>query len=452
MQEKRGMGRTKIPHRTGAIGRLVALLMPVLLWSCGSVEQTADSESRSSATVLHVAPDIVSPAEEVASIQLYYGADERNLPVLPLDEPGLGSEVPSRQMHLKFDVLDGAYEPLEVEFRHMNRSWQPDRVEMTKVFGTFDRDIIRNYEQSRVTRQPFVHYAYSFPNDQIQFLMSGNYVMSVRRNGSEDPLLQLPFVAVETKSEVRFDINTVLVTGVPRTRNQPIVEIDIGRELVNNLADYSACFLRNARFWAVRCEETPNFYVPPELRFYLDPQASFEPDYNTYYVDLSQLQPGARIRRVDFDQDPFEVDLLPDFEGLGASFSGNPQYGQTLIREASPANAFPGRENEYVDVRFYLVPDSENRDGSPVLLSGSFTGWRLENAVPMNWDGELYTAQRRLKQGRYEYAYIRPGQPVERERDRSVFTAVQQYTALIYFRDPFLAVDRIIGYGRTAAK
>ena len=120
----------------------------------------------------------------VRSVQLYRGR-EATLPVMQLDRRG---ERTSEPLTLEFDLVNTRGRTLSVYFYHADRSWNRD-LSPAEYLEAFQQDNLVEYEISGATEVPYVHYEYTFPNETIQFRISGNYIVRVTEQGDEEAVL-----------------------------------------------------------------------------------------------------------------------------------------------------------------------------------------------------------------------------------------------------------------------
>ncbi|MEX0600430.1 MAG: type IX secretion system plug protein domain-containing protein [Rhodothermales bacterium] len=422
----------------------VAAMLLVLLTTSGCVSQKEGGSRERSAgpraaasSPLYVEMDLAAAEGSVKSIQLYRGSDETRLPVAEL-----GS---SNRLTLEFDLMTERGRPLSVYFYHADRTWRRD-LSPGEYLASFQSDDVLDYEISRGTDVPYVHYAYDFPNSDIQFLLSGNYVLRVAEQGNEEEVLfERPFFVTEQSTALEFGTDRVLVGDYGYPSIQPIARFRPPSDGAGNAFDYTVCFVRNGRFELARCSDQPSLANSPFLQFYLEPEVAFEPEEPPYFLDLTDLRSSDRIVSADFSARPYRIELEPDY----AQFSG--RAGAPMLRGQSRISSVvrlgnADTEAEYVRARVAYVPPDEQEMGDQVLLTGSFNGWRYDREHTLRWAAERgrYEGEILLKQGEYEYRYV--------GRDRRLSQAVRsnmpqirnQYTTLVYYRDTSRSTDRLV--------
>ncbi|WP_022835568.1 type IX secretion system plug protein [Salisaeta longa] len=378
------------------------------------------------------APARTSPA--VRTVQLYRGTDERALPHLTL-----GSD---QSLTLAFDLMEARGRPLSVQFIHTDRQGRPDLSPVQYMDG-FTRDNILSYDAALGTRVPYVHYTYRFPNDDIQFRVSGRYLVRVTAQGEPDRvLLERPFYVSDGTALLQLSMDEVVMTGQSSNAMRPVVQLTPPGDIRGDAFGFTVCVVRQGNAPMRRCMERPRLSLQDGLRFVLDRAEAFPPAPPQYRLDLGRLQIGASIERIDRTVTPFQVQLEPDIADFSGSLPAPLLGGQIVVGGVVDALATPARRAEYVRTTFRFVPPNRQPLRRSVYLQGSFTEGRPPTDFRLAWDAKQarYEGNVLLKQGLYAYAY--------RSDDRALMARTLSgralYTAYAYYRDPRLGTDRLL--------
>ncbi len=414
--------------------RCLALVL-VLLAGCASTDESRLAEPSSYGSGDEVGYALARTAENVHTVQLYRSGDEGALPVVGLQS--------GQTLTLEFDLLADYGEPFSVYFYHADRRWQRGLLP-TEYLQTFVSDDLRDYEPSLGTEVRYVHYTYEFPNQNIQFLRSGNYVLRVTEPGDEHAVLfERAFFISEQSAEVDF-----AVRSGPGSYFQPLARVNPPSGLDSPVYDYNVCFARNGRFEQVRCATEPTLIGGSLFEFLLPRPSAFGPEGPLYELDLSYLQAGPQVVAVDRQTSPYAVTLAPDFARFGGDLFEDALAGQTLVStvvQDAPSDADIAAE--YVEAQFTYVPQDERALAGPVILSGSFNDWVIDPAHELDWNAaeQRYEGSLLVKQGRHVYRYY-VDDPAERERIARTVNLGQPslYTALVYLYDPAFNTDRLV--------
>ncbi|MFT4606065.1 MAG: hypothetical protein ACI9W4_002811 [Rhodothermales bacterium] len=416
------------------------LLLAGVGLSCASTEETgrASADDDDGHRPRDERGIMAQDAQSVATVQLFRTGDEAAIPLLAMDG--------TQTLTLAFDVMGSRTKPLSVYFYHADREWRRDLVP-AEYLTSFHRDNLVDYQLSRATHVPYVHYAYEFPNASIGFRLSGNYVIRITEQGmEEDILFERPFFVSEQATPLDFNLGQVRVTGDPFPAVQPSVRFTPPQGSTGTAFDYTVCFLRNGQRPSERCTDRPGLDYQPSLRYYLEPEESFVSGASDYFVDISTLRAGGRIERADLLERPYQLLLEPDYFRFPGTATAPLQNGQILVQEAVRNVGDPGTAAEYADVRFALVPEDEISVPGRVYLIGPFNNWTPSAGTEMQWvaSSGRYEGSVLLKQGRYEYRYAFTNQSVAREARGVSARFDNMITAFVYFDDLRLSTDRLI--------
>ncbi len=430
--------------------RWLPLLLAVLVAACAHTEKTnapeagpdPDRQARQRAGF-----DLVPPAPDVRTIQVYLTGDERNLPVVTLGT--------NETITLAFDLLETAGRPLSVYFYHADRTWRRD-LSPAEYLDSFQRDDLLDYQPSQGTDVPYVHYQYQFPNRTIDFRVSGNYIVRVTEQGmEEDVLFERTFFVSEQVAPLDVGLENVLLSGQGYSAVQPVIRFTPPPVLQGNAFNYTACFVRNGRFEAARCTDRPMLAEQPALQFYLPPEAAFETEVVDHFVDLGALRVGGRIERIDRTTSPYRAYLEPDYARFGGTGLDPLLNGQIVVEAVVRGVAAPAVQAEYVETHFAYVPPDELPVSGDVFLSGSFNGWRTTPADRLEWVPERrrYEGAVLLKQGQYEYRYlVAQGRRVRPATTGAAPRLENLYSTFVYYRDLTLNTDRLVAVNHVRAR
>lgn len=378
----------------------------------------------------------------IRTVQLYRGSDERSLPVIPLQS--------SEALTLEFDLMKEEGRPLSVYFIHADREWRRD-LSPNQVLESYSNDRIFDYQASRGTQVPYVHYSYRFPNDDIQFRVSGNFILRVTKRGQRDAVLfEQPFFVTDEAGQLQVGAEGIAIPGQRQRSVRPVARFSPPTALRGDPFGYAVCFVQNGRLPDARCRDQPTLARQPQLSFELERDRSFAPTTANYTLDLGDLRSTNSIERLDRTTSPFEVLLAPDFAEFAGQDLGPPLNGQIVVRQAVDGRANPDLSAEYVETTFAFVPPTKQPLAGDVTVAGSFSDMDPARGTTMNWvpGQERYEGTVLLKQGRYEYFYSGTDPQLQETIRRSQSLARSTYTTFVYYRDPRLGTDRLLRVGR----
>lgn len=411
----------------------------LLLGACAGAEEAGTTSEEAGARAPAAAMRLAPASDAVRTIQLYQGDRERALPILPL-----GGGPP---LTLEFDLMARSGRPLSVYFYHADRSWRRDLVPAQYLTG-FQRDDLLDYASSRGTEVPYVHYTYQFPNEDVGFRLSGNYVVRVTEQGQEDEVLfEKPFFVTEQAGPLDLGLRDLVVSGQAQPSLVPTARFTPPSSLQGQPFDYTVCFVRDADFNAPRCSARAQLAEQPRLVFDLPPGQAFAPAAADYFLDLSALRIGGEIEGTDFTVGgPPRVILEPDYARFAGAGLDSLLLGQPVVEAAVRDVPDPDLSAEYALVQFSFVPPEEQALGGGVYLMGSFGSGPTVPADTLAWVPERarYEGEVLIKQGRYEYRYASPDPRLGRVLERALTRQGSGYLAFVYYDDMGEGTDRLL--------
>ena len=423
------------------VGGLLCTVLIGILGGCKSTEnQDEESDTASDPTI--VQPDFAGADGSIRTIQLYRGDDEGSLPVVSLNG--------GTALTLEFDLMKQEGRPLSVYFQHADRTWRRD-LTSSQTLESFQDDRLVDYESSRGTEVPYVHYRYRFPNDDINFRISGNYVLRVTERGRRDSVLfEQPFFVAEDAGGLELRGESIVVPGQRQQSLRPIARFVPPSEIRGDPFGYTTCFVRNGRLTDTRCEERPLLIRQPELEFELSREYAYAPSTAGYELDLSTLRATSKIARVDRTQSPFRVTLDADYARFGGNQSSPTTInGQSIVRAVLDDFRDPAVQGEYVETTFAFVPSSAQPYGRPFSVAGSFSDMDPARGTKMEWAParERYEGTVLLKQGRHQYFYSTADPAFSKQVRENQVRARSTFTAFVYYRDDRRNTDRLLRVG-----
>ena len=421
------------------LGLFLFVVLLGLSAGCKATEQqsepTASPDEEAS-----VQPDYAAAASSIGTIQLYQGEDEQSLPVVVL---GSG-----QSLTLEFDLLARQGRPLSIYFQHADRQWRRD-LSPSQTLESFQDDRLLEYQSSRGTEVPYVHYEYRFPNDDIRFRLSGNYILRVTERGRRDSVLfEQPFFVAEEAGGLQLGAESVIVPGQSQPSLQPVARYTPPEGIRGDPSGHTVCFVRNGRLSDTRCKDRPLLVRQPELEFQLDRDRAYAPTTAGYELDLSSLRSTNEIARVDRTRSPYRVYLDSDYARFGENTFGSPT-GQTVVRDALTGLIDPAVRAEYVETVFAFKPAGSRPYSQPLMVGGSFSNMNPGRGTTMEWNAAQgqYEGTVLLKQGRHQYFYS-TSDPAFAEQIRGTQSRMRStYTAFVYYRDLRHNTDRLLRVG-----
>ncbi|HUS87179.1 MAG TPA: DUF5103 domain-containing protein [Bacteroidales bacterium] len=387
--------------------------------------------------------EMISDAN-VKSVKLHRAEWNLSYPVIKL-----GSD---DEMVLHFDILDDEVETYYYTFIHCDKDWNVSDIYQTDYLDGFAENPVDNWALSFNTTVNYVHYWIRFPNQNINFRYSGNYIIKIFPFGEADkPIIVKRFMVSEKRANIEVQPQRPKLTEFYDTHQQVDLSVKYpGMDIRDPFRTMFVSILQNGRWENARQNLKADFIGNNELIINdLSGKNIFEGLSEFRYFDIKSLRYQTEyIRSIDYRLGSYHVYLLPsDNRSYRQYFYWQDQNGKyyTAVQE--------GRDNEtesdYVYVYFTLPADFPVREGE-VYIYGDLTGWMLssDNRMTYNYEDHAYECTLLLKQGWYNYLYAVAGKDSRisfEQFEGNHFETENDYLILVYLREPMERYDRLIG-------
>lgn len=390
--------------------------------------------------------------EDVKTVTLYKNGVEGERPVLVL-----GSE---DRLLLRFDVLGAEVEGYRYKIQHCDSRWQVDELEPYEYMNGFEEGPINNYNSSFTTLTDYVNYYEYIPSQYSQFLISGNYVVTVTRQDEPDSvLLTRRFCVVE--GSLKADVSV----GVPYDnvsifeRREVDVALKENRDYRGNMlpptlnpAYFRVVVQQNGRTDNMR--ELPfGGYESGVLCYRYKNENVFEGGNTFRYFDISNIRTAMyNVVQIEEYGGEWYAMLRPLEDRSGKSF-----ITEQTLNGGMKVNVWDRTnkqtEADYVYVNFMLPMRSPFMNGS-VHVVGELTQWKLDEGSRMEYDPEMkaYRLRLMLKQGYYAYQllFVPTGESrgLTETLEGNHYEMPNDYRVYVYYRGLNDRYDRLVAYGK----
>ena len=390
--------------------------------------------------------------EDVKTVTLYKNGVEGERPVLVL-----GGE---DRLLLRFDVLGAEVEGYRYKIQHCDSRWQVDELEPYEYMNGFEEGPINNYNSSFTTLTDYVNYYEYIPSQYSQFLISGNYVVTVTRQDEPDSvLLTRRFCVVE--GSLKADVSV----GVPYDNVSIFERREVDVALKEN-RDYRGSMLPptlNPAYFRVVVQQngrTDNMrelpfggYESGVLCYRYKNENVFEGGNTFRYFDISNIRTAMyNVVQIEEYGGEWYAMLRPLEDRSGKSF-----ITEQTLNGGMKVNVWDRTnkqtEADYVYVNFMLPMRSPFMNGS-VHVVGELTQWKLDEGSRMEYDPEMqaYRLRLLLKQGYYAYQLLfvptGEGRGLTETLEGNHYEMPNDYRVYVYYRGLNDRYDRLVAYGK----
>lgn len=354
---------------------------------------------------------------------------------------------------LNFDLLGERIETYYYTFIHCDKDWKKSDIFPNDYLDGFPENQVEDYKSSFNTTVNYVHYKLIFPNDRVNLRLSGNYVVVIYPfNEPENPVLTQRFSVTEDAAGINIQTHRPRMTADLNTNQQVDFTVDYSRISINDpYRDIYAFILQNGRWNNAKRNLKPEFYGNNELKYNALSDKNIFPGGNEFrYFDIKSIRYKTEfVRNIDFLLSNYHVYLYPsenrEFKPYFYWQDFNGKYYIAIQEEKNPET-----DADYVYV-YFTLPSKYMLEGGKMYVSGAFNNWSFDsnNLMTYNNENSAYECIILLKQGWYNYEYVFANDKIRNgvatKFEGSHYETENDYTVLVYYRNPRERYDRVLG-------
>lgn len=334
---------------------------------------------------------------------------------------------------------------------HCNYDGTPSGLVKNEYLNGNDFQRIRNYTNSLNTLQTYTHYELTFPNEQVQLIKSGHYLLQIM-NSQQEVIFSRKIILYENEVNVAAQIKRVRDLQYITQKQNVEFTVDFGQKYYPNPAQYTQIrILKNEQWLGNISTIKPQFTVGNQLIYRYKEGTQFWGGNEFLYFDTKNIR-GAGSNVAQVRANPiYQATLYTHYPLRKNPYTYNPDNnGQFVVRSVQTVtdDAF---EADYLWVHFSVaLPETKSQK---MYVVGQFNNYVLseENELVYNKETQLYEKELLIKQGfvGYEYWLTDTANKVDFENhiDGNHYQTENNYTILVYYRLPTERYDRIIGKG-----
>ena len=356
---------------------------------------------------------------------------------------------------VNFDYLDYDMHYLRYSVTHCNADWQPSQLVESEYVSGFNYADIEDYAPSEATYVHYYNYQFVLPNPDMEFLVSGNYLLSVyEQDDPSEILFQTRFSVCEGKVGVFPQVTSR--TDIEYNNRFQQVSFDI-RYKPNQIKDpyneFTCIVYQNSREDNAVMVNRPTMVGVDHVTYEHNRDLIF-PAGNEFrrFETVHAHSINMGVQSIQYYKPMNHAILMVDEPRNEKQYLyDKTQYGRFTIRNAE-AFGESALQADYMITHFTLNTLGKLNGGNVWLYGEFLNGYPASQAI-MNYDANsgCYTADILLKQGAYNYMYLwvpdgtSVGQTSRIEGDH--YETVNEYTVKVYDRPMGERYDHFVGYG-----
>ena len=383
--------------------------------------------------------------DQIKTAILFRADDIKATPLIPAAIP-IYQRIP---LVLKFDELftdDADY--YKAIIIHCNMDWSRSNLSDMQYLFEYNEFSVDEFEFSMATKVPYTHFTFPLPKVKLP----GNYLLVIyHEDNKEDIIISKRFIVYDQKVSIIGEVG--LSTGVVQRRLNQQIEFSINYTnfpLPNPYLDIHVVLKQNQRWDNAIYDLRPTMIKEDisELDYrHFNFENNFKAGNEFRFFDIRTTHFGGRnVERTNISETQIDAYLYFDkSRGTEPYTFNNDLNGGYVIENSEGNNDF--LESDYINVHFFL--DLKGNINEEIYLGGKLTDWRFEDFNKLKYinASEIYTCSLLLKQGLYDFSYYIPGNienPTLLEGNH--YETKNEYEIIVYYKDPMLNTDVIIGY------
>ena len=383
---------------------------------------------------------------DIATLRVQYHPDfvratYYSRPVLTLG----GDEV----LDISFDQLSHEVHYYTYTLRHLDYDWSEDDLSSSEYLSGFLTAEITDFATSVTTQQPYTHYRFSFPNDDMRPTISGNYVLVIYEDNDPDKVVATAcFSVAERGASIQTKVRGNTDIEYSGRYQQLDVDVQLNAPYSTLDARFSALVVeQNNRTDNMVISTKPTYIEPQRLRWQNNRTLIFEGGNEYRHFDISsEYFMGQGVDHISFDHSVppealrcsgYHAYLFEDELRTGGYLYNEDANGRYVINREK-------RDDDDVEADYmwvhWILPTNRWLDGSVYVVGDVFDN-KLTPGNRMQYDEKhgAYVLSAYLKQGGYEWLYLfyntRTGASASSERvEGSYWQTRNAYRLMYYYR------------------
>lgn len=358
------------------------------------------------------------------------------------------------KISLSFDELGDDTNDYSWQIIHCNMDWTQSELEPIEYLSGFFEGDIQDYSLSKNTTVNYIHYHISFPNNDVTFQISGNYIVNVfEQNDPSQIVLTRRFYIVDKKVDVHGSVFKQPL-GI-NTNNQRInFSVGYNNEITDPHSNLISTVIKNNESTISTKDIFPSKTGISKIGFENIKELSFAGGNEFRHFDIKSIKfVSDKINKIEYSGSFHKIILRPETPEIRNNYTfKNDLNGKKLIKleNSNKSNI----EADYCQVVFYLNTPLNLNIGD-YYVYGALSDWELSDNNKMTFDNtkQCYTLTLFLKQGYYNYQYIFKSEGLVIDKANQWFSVEgnyyqteNDYHILTYYKNPSATSEELVGF------
>ena len=357
------------------------------------------------------------------------------------------------KLEISFDDISDKVNNYTYKIIHCDFDWNPSTISESDYIEGFRQNQFNNYSFSFNTYFKYVHYTLSLPNQDVNFLISGNYMIEGYEDYDDEKLIfRKRFIVAEPIANVVARVNRPVLSNYRDNSHEVNFVIEYKSFQIDNpYNDIKVAVLQNGRWDNAIFNLKPLFDKNGVLEYNYNLENLFSGgnEYRWFETKSVRYQ-SPYIREIIYKDGYFHVYLYPEELRANKQYFYNQDLNGKYYIEIQEENN-DDLDADYVYVHFTLPYDNPLPGGDFYVMGAlTYQIFSQNNKMIYNNETKAYELTILLKQGYYNYRYeflkrgTNTGDPSLTEGN--YYETENDYIILVYFHGIRSRYDRIIGY------
>ncbi len=379
----------------------------------------------------------------VKSLQIRVDGKAAVNPIIPLDG--------KTEVEINFDMLHGGYRPLAYSIIHCDADWKQSALSPIEYMRGYQGVPLDDFANAMATTTQYANFRFFLPNDEIQFKVSGNYVVKVYdENHPGKILFTACFAVYEPLVAVAAGISSNTLIDTNQSHQEVSFVIDYARfPITYPQTDLKVWVYQNGRRDNAVTNLQPTTLLNNQVIYEHNRDLIFEAGNEYRRMEfLSNRYNGMHVDAISFHNPYYHVDLMTDLVRRNLTYQYDQDQNGRFFINCSGCSE-PDAEADYYVVHFSL--QSDLREDGDIYLLGDIYNNVLDEESKMGYNRETgrYEKSALLKQGHYNYMYLFVPRGEQRGTTRimegNYYQTENEYDIMVYYRPMNTRYDRLIG-------
>lgn len=379
----------------------------------------------------------------IKTLQVLANGNWQSAPVIRLNTPD--------RIDISFDELTHEYHRYTYKITHCNADWTPSDLFDTDYLQGFNENVIEDYQNSLNTTMLYTHYSFTLPNDEVQMLISGNYLVSIYGEEDEDnPVAEACFSVLAPQVGISAQVSSNTDIDTNESHQQVSFTVNYaGMNVTSPQSEFKVRVSQNLRTDNCVTDLQPTYLQPGQMQYVHNHRLIFPAGNEYRRFEIVNMHYGYQdVEQMQYFNPYYHAVLYPDYPRTNYSFDQD-QNGRYFIRyDMAQDNA---TEADYLFVHFTLEGFEKPLPGGNFYLQGEFTYDHFDSSTAMTYNPQTqaYEGVQLLKQGAYNWLYLfvpEGGTQGETAQAAGNFYETEnEYQILIYHRPFGGRYDKLVG-------